>query len=143
MAENQSFHQDHTNSDQDWVNAIEQKCNFTQDKSGTHILPGYNNAESIIHWKFDNNRNWATDKAKLINDQGRCSYDDRKIKFLQGLVYWITDLSMRVNPIVLTDFDHQERDLAMYMACIHNNEGEARQANDKPENFKVNNWTDC
>ena len=136
MAENQSFHQDHTNSDQGWVNSIEQKCNFTHDQSGTHILQGYNNAESIIHWKFDNNRNWSTDKAKLINDQGRCSYDDRKIKFLQGLVYWITDLSMRVNPIVLTDFDHQERDLSMDMDHIHNYEQDAKEANYNPERLK-------
>ena len=86
---------------------------------------------------------WATDKANIVAAQGGCSYGDMSIKCPQGLFYWITDLKMLGNIMVLTDFEHQSCDLAMYMACIHNNEEEARQANDKPENFKVNNWTDC
>ena len=43
-------------------------------------------------------------------------------------------------PVVLAYFDHQECDLAMYMACIHNDEWDAREANEKAEKFEVNKW---
>ena len=49
-------------------------------------------------------------------------------------------MKTRGNPVVLADFDQQERDLAMYMACIYNNEKEARELNEKPAKFEVNKW---
>ena len=53
------------NADQDWFGALNQVCNFTQARSGTLILDGYNNIDSVIHYKFDDVRKWDTDKDKL------------------------------------------------------------------------------
>ena len=44
---------------------------------------------------------WATDKANIVAAQGGCSYGDMSIKCPQGLFCWITDLYMRVKPVVL------------------------------------------
>ena len=108
MAKNQVFFQACANADHDWVSAIKQVFNFTRDQSGTLILDGYDNAQSVIHWKFDNVRNWDIDKAKLAATRGRCSYGDMRIKCLQGLICWITYMMMLGNPVVLVDFDQQE-----------------------------------
>ena len=100
--------------------SFEKVCNFTQAQYGTLILDGYDNTESVIHWKFDDIRKWANNKAKLTAIQGGCSYGDRRIKCLQGLVYWITYLTMHGKTVVLTDFDHQERGISMDMSPIKN-----------------------
>ena len=101
---------------------FEKMCNFTQAQSRTHILDGYNNAESVIHWEFDDIRKWDADKSKSTDDQGRFIYWDRRINCLQVLVYWITDMLMRGKTIVLDKFGHQERGLAIDMAHTHNDE---------------------
>ena len=43
---------------------------------------------------------------------------------------------MHGKPIILTDFDHQERDLSMDMDHIHNYEQDAKEANYNPERLK-------
>ena len=49
---------------------------------------------------------------------------------------------MTRKPDFLAYFDQQERELAVYMACIHRDEQEARKANGNPEIFGVNKWID-
>ena len=39
-----------------------------------------------------------------------------------GIWGWITYLTINEKPIALTNFDQMERNLAMDMACIYNNE---------------------
>ena len=78
-------------------------------------MEGNDNAEYIIHWKFDNVRKWAINKVKLTDSQGGCSYGYSSIKFLQGIVYWITYLKIHGKLIVMADFDQKERDLDMYI----------------------------
>ena len=113
-------------------------CNFTQDQSGTLILDRYANKETVIHGNFDDVSKLATDKANLTTFRGGYIYGNRIIKCLQGLVYCITYLTMTRKPVFLAYFDQQERELAVYMACIHRDEQEARKANGNPENFGVN-----
>ena len=105
MESNQISHQACANADQYWVNTLKKVYNFTQAQSVTLIFDGYDNAESVIHWKFDNVSKWDTNKTKLTPALGGCIYGDRMIKCLQGLVYWIRDMSIHVNTIVLTKFD--------------------------------------
>ena len=142
MAENHMFHQARTNVDWDWVIALDQVCSFNQAQYETLILDGYNNSDSVINQEFYNDRNWANNKAKLTAAQGGCSYGYIRITPSQGLFYWILDMKMCVNPVVLTYFDQQERDLAMDMSFIHNREREKSQANENTANFEVNEWID-
>ena len=49
-------------------------------------------------------------------------------------------MKMHGNPVVLTDFDHKERNFATYMAFIHTGKQEARGTNVNTEKFGVNKW---
>ena len=115
-------------------------CNFTQAQSGTLILDGYNNAESVKHCKFYYGSKWATGKANLTATQGLCRYGGRRIKFLQDLVYCITDMKMYGKTVPLSKFYQKGHDISMDMTCIQNAEQEAREANERPAKFEVNKW---
>ena len=66
---------------------------------------GYDTISTIIHWKYDKIREWCTNKSKFTATRGGASYEDRKIKCLQALVWWGTYLTLRGKQIVLYDFD--------------------------------------
>ena len=108
-----------TNANTDYVNhpcSVELRDKRGRIWSGTLILDGYDNAESVIRFKFDDVKKWYNKKSIITDDQCGCSYGDMRIKCPQGIVFWITDLSMRENPIVLSDFDQKENELAMGVA---------------------------
>ena len=107
MEANQVFRQARANADWYLVSYMKEVCNFTPAQSAILILEGYNNTESVIHWKFEDVRKWNIDKAKLTATRCVCSYVDRRIKCLQCLVYWIMYLRMHRNHFLLADFDHQ------------------------------------
>ena len=65
----------------------------------------YDMISTIIHWKYENIREWCTTKSKLTNTRGGDSYGYQQIKCLQALVYWATYLTLRDKHIVLADFD--------------------------------------
>ena len=104
MASNQVFHQVCANEYQDLVRALDKFCYLTQAKYGTPILEGYDNTDSIIHWKSEYAKKWSTDKAKLTGTRGGYIYGDMSIKCLQGLVYWITYMTMCGKPVVLAGY---------------------------------------
>ena len=60
---------------------------------------------TIIHWEYDKIREWCTTKYKLKTTRGGYFYVDLKIKCLQLLSWWATDLTLRGKHIVLADFD--------------------------------------
>ena len=96
--------------------------------------------QTPTHSKFDDSMKQATYKANLTATKDVCSYEDSRIKCLQGIIYWITYLKMRGKPVVPDEFEHQESDLAMDMDCIYNYELEERKANENFEFFEVNKW---
>ena len=73
----------------------------------------YDTISAIIHWKYDNIREWCTTKSKLTTTRGGDSYGDRKIKCLQALSWWATDLTLRGKQIFLAEFD-----ATMMIYCI-------------------------
>ena len=66
---------------------------------------GYGRISIIISCKYDKIREWCTAKSKLKITRGVASYGDQKIKCIQSLAWWATELIIRGNQIELSDFD--------------------------------------
>ena len=75
---------------------------------------GNDTISTIINWKYDKMCEWCTTKSKLTTFRGGASYGDRKIKCLEVLAWWDTNLTLRGKHIVLYDFD-----ATMMAACIY------------------------
>ena len=48
---------------------------------------GYDTIFTIIHWKYDDIREWCTIKSKFTTTSGGDSYGDRRIKCIQVLAW--------------------------------------------------------
>ena len=66
---------------------------------------GYDTIFTIIHWNYDNIREWCTTKSKLTTTRGGNYYGELKIKYIQAFEWWATDFSLRGKHIDLADFD--------------------------------------
>ena len=69
---------------------------------------------TIIHWKYDKISECFTTKYKLTTTIGGKSYLYQKIKCLQVLLWWATDLTLRGKYIFLAYFD-----ATMMVYCIY------------------------
>ena len=58
------------------------------------MYDGYDSQESVIYWEFIDIKEWFQIKAKIPTSRGEVSYGDRKIKLLQALAWWVTDLTL-------------------------------------------------
>ena len=66
---------------------------------------GYDTINTIIHWKYDKIRKFCTTNSNLTTIRRENSYGDQKIKCLQALAWWVTNLTLRGQHIFLADFD--------------------------------------
>ena len=55
----------------------------------------YDTISNIIHWYYDNIREWCRTKSKLTTTRGGAFNGNRKIKCLQALTWWANDLNLR------------------------------------------------
>ena len=95
----------------------------------------YDMIYTIIHWKYDNIREWCTTKSKLKTTRGGYSYGDLKIKCLQALVRWANNLTLRGKQIVLADFDTTMMAYYIYEANLNYKDGKKEPDIDKPDKF--------
>ena len=65
---------------------------------------GYESQESVLYWKFTVINEWCQLKPKIPVSRGGVSYGDRKIKFLQELDWWVTNLTLQGKIINLNHF---------------------------------------
>ena len=65
---------------------------------------GYDSQESVIYWKYTYIKEWCKLKAKITASRGGIYYGDRKIKCLQELAWWVTDLTLQGKIIDLKNF---------------------------------------
>ena len=66
---------------------------------------GYDTIYTIINWKYDKIRKFCTTNSNLTTTRRENSYGDQKIKCLQALAWWVTNLTLRGQHIFLADFD--------------------------------------
>ena len=83
----------------------------------------YDTISTIIHWKYDEIREWSTTKSKLKTTRGRASYGCRKVKGLQALAWWSTNLTLRGKNIILADFDGTITEECIYEAKLNYEDG--------------------
>ena len=101
---------------------------------------GYDTISTIIHRNYENIREWYTNKSKLTTTIGLTCYGDQRIKCLQDLALWDTNLTLRGIHIVLVDFD-----ATMMVDCIDEAKLDyENRKNDpdikKPDKFLHKNW---
>ena len=65
---------------------------------------GYGSQELVLYWIFTNIKEWRQLKYKTPESHSGVSYVDRKIKWLQALAWWVTDLTVQDKIIDLNNF---------------------------------------
>ena len=65
----------------------------------------YDTISTIMHWKYDDIREWCTPKSKLKTTRVGDSHGERKFNCIQVLEWWDTNLTLRVKHIDIFDFD--------------------------------------
>ena len=69
--------------------------NITRIQATKVIDEGYDSLTEFIYWYHEDVKAWCTGKTKLSPTRGGCSFGDPKIKNIQALAYWATDLHKR------------------------------------------------
>ncbi len=123
-----------------WVRVLEEVCHLTHGQTGTLILDGYDGPTSVINWRYNAIRKWASEKSKLSTTRGGCTYGDRRIKAIQGLVWWVNEQTLRGLDVTLMDFNKVMLNDSIEMAQMDNERKESRSANDKPGTFEAGEW---
>ena len=77
---------------------------FASTQVRVSVDDGYDSQESVLYWKFTDIKEWCQLKSKIPASRGGVSYGDRKIKCLQALAWWVTDLTLRGKIIDLNNF---------------------------------------
>ena len=101
---------------------------------------GYDTILTIIHWNYDNIREWCTTKSKLTTTRGGTYYGELKIKYIQALECWATDFSLRGKHIDLADFDATMMSYYIDEAKLHYKDGEKNPDTEKHDNFSHSKW---
>ena len=65
----------------------------------------YDTISNIIHWKYDQIREWCPTKFKLTTTIGEATCGDITIKCIHALAWWATTLTLWGGNIDLDDFD--------------------------------------
>ena len=65
---------------------------------------GYDIQESFLYWKLTYIKEWCQIKSNIPASRGGVSYGDRKVKCLQALAWWVTDLTLQGKIIDLNNF---------------------------------------
>ena len=77
---------------------------FTSTQVQVLVDDGYDSQESVIYWKFIDIKEWCQLKARIPASCSGVYYGDSKIKCLQALAWWVTDLTLRGKIIDLNNF---------------------------------------
>ena len=77
---------------------------FTITQVRVFVGNGYDSQESVIYWKIIDIKEWCQLKSNISTSHGGMSYGERKIKCLQALAWWLTDLALRGKIIDINNF---------------------------------------
>ena len=103
---------------------------------------GYGSQDSVLYWKFTDIKEWCQLKANIPASCDGVSYGDRKIKCLQKLAWWVTDLTLRGKIIDLSNFKTDIladaiEEYRLYFGDTRDGKGDMR----KPKEFSREKWT--
>ena len=101
---------------------------------------GYDTISTIMHWKYDDIRDWCTTKSKLTTTRGGDSYGYQQIKCVQVLECWATNLTLRGKHIFLADFDANMMADSMDEAKLEYEDGKKEPDIEKPDKLSNRKW---
>ena len=101
---------------------------------------GYDKIFTIIHWKYNNIREWCNTKPKLKTTGGGASYGEQKIKCIQALAWWATDFTLRGKKIDIADFDATMMSDFIDEEKLNYEDREKNPETEKPDNFSHIKW---
>ena len=96
---------------------------------------GYDTISNIIHWKYNNIREWCPNRSNFSTTRGGDPYGDTEIKCIQALEWWATDLTFRGEYINLSDFDATMMVDCIYEAKLDYENGKKYPRINKPDKF--------
>lgn len=115
---------------------------FTARQAQTVIDDGYEVAQDMAYWTYDDISSWINHKEKLRTGNQSVHFGDMKKKGLIALAWWITERVRTGEPIDLQQFDDDARRSAIVEARVEKvDNGDDTQAS-KPEKFKYEDWTE-
>ena len=72
------------------------------------VVDRYDSQETVLYWKFIDIKEWCHIKAKVPASQDGVYYGYSKVKCLQALDLWVTDLTLRGK---ITDINNFKTDI--------------------------------
>ena len=101
---------------------------------------GYSTIFTTILWKYYKICEWCTTKAMLTTTRGGASYGYQKIKCLQTLEWWDTNLTLRGKHMVLADIDATMITYCIDEAKLDYDNGNKEPDIKKPYKFSYFKW---
>ena len=78
---------------------------FGDVQANTLIDEGYDALLELRFWGYDDISTWAANKGKITLVRGGCTYGDPRVKGLQALAFYATDMHRRGLPLSLINFN--------------------------------------
>ena len=78
--------------------------NFTNTQVQVLVDSGYDIQYLVLYWKFTDIKDWYQLKPRIPANSGGIYDGDRKIKGLQALDWWVTNLTLQCKNIDLNRF---------------------------------------
>ena len=72
---------------QDFVDCLSDVLRFNQRQIDVLTDDGYEKADDLAYWPYDDIKAWVTHKEKLKVNQGGCTFGDMKVRGLLGLAW--------------------------------------------------------
>jgi hypothetical protein len=80
---------------------------FGDNQADTLITEGYDSLHELRFWGYEDIATWAANKGKITLLRGGCSYGDPRVKGLQALAFYATDMHRRGLPLSLINFNDE------------------------------------
>ena len=101
---------------------------------------GYDCISTLSYWKYGHIRSWCELKAKVNLNRGGITFGDRKIKSLQVLYWWVTDMALRGRNIFKNEFNELTLEESIEEAKLDYEESTKEITIDKPKKFRHDKW---
>ena len=87
-----------------FLNLLTDVLRFGDRQANTLITEGYDSIQELRFWDYDDITTWTANKGKLAVNRGGCVYGDPRVKSLQALAFYATDMHRRGLPLNMAAF---------------------------------------
>jgi hypothetical protein len=115
---------------------------FTARQADVLASDGYEVAQDLAHWSYEDITSWVTHKEKTKVGNATVYFGDMKRKSLAGLAWWVTEKTRCGETIDLAEFDDETRRSAVVEAKTEHEDAKAESQASKPDKFKYSEWTE-